>query len=130
MSSGVVFSVRNETRSRQVADHVERAASFGARLLGLMGREALSEGHGLWIDPCNSVHTFFMKFAIDVLFLDRDHRVVRVVADIPPRRMTRVHWRAVSCVELRAGTAQRSGTVAGDQLRLAPSAAGTPGAQG
>jgi uncharacterized protein len=113
------FTVQNETRKAQVADKVELASSFRSRLKGLLGRSALPEGQGLWIAPCNSVHTFFMRFPIDVLFLDRGQKVVRVLPDLPARRMTRIHMRAVSCLELRAGAATKTGTSAGDQLRFA-----------
>ena len=82
------FTVQNDTRQSELADKVELAASFGARLKGLLGRDGLPEGQGLWIDPCNSVHTFFMRFPIDVLFLDKSQRVVRVLIDLPARRMT------------------------------------------
>ncbi len=112
------FTVQNDTRQSELADKVELAASFGARLKGLLGRDGLPEGQGLWIDPCNSVHTFFMRFPIDVLFLDKSQRVVRVLIDLPARRMTRVHLAATTCLELRAGGTAKSGTRAGDQLRF------------
>lgn len=112
------FLVRNETRASVVAEAAELADGFVSRLRGLLGRQGLPPGHGLWIDPCNSVHTFFMRFAIDVAFLDSELRVVRVVPDLRPGRLTRVHWTASTCLELAAGAFAQSGTLAGDQLRF------------
>jgi uncharacterized membrane protein (UPF0127 family) len=77
--------------------------SFG-RGLGLMFRRELPAGQGMWITPCNGIHMFFMRFAIDAVFLDRKLRVVRVRPDLRPWRMVPLVLRAHSVLELPAGT--------------------------
>ena len=69
-----------------------------------MGRSDLAPGAGLWIEPCNSIHMFFMRFAIDVLFLDREGRVKRVLLKLRPWRVSPIVFGARTTVELRAGT--------------------------
>jgi uncharacterized membrane protein (UPF0127 family) len=87
-----------------------------ARLRGLLRRAALPEGEALAIEPCTSIHTFFMRFAIDVAFLSREGRVVRAISDLNPWRATRIHASAALAVELPAGTLRRTGTIEGDAL--------------
>ncbi len=115
--------VTNETRGRILAERAQEATGFWSRFRGLMGREDLPTGEGLWIDPCDSIHMFFMRFPIDVVFLARDLRVVKVVHALPPWRVTRIYRAARSVLELPAGIAEASGTTEGDQLRFDPQAA-------
>jgi uncharacterized protein len=87
------------------------------RLKGLLGRRGLEQGEGLLLRPAASIHTFFMRFAIDAVWVDRDLNVVGVSHDIAP-------WRAAACrgargvIELAAGEARRIGVSAGDKLTL------------
>ena len=99
-----------------VADHIDRAETFWSRLVGLLGHARLEPGHGLWIAPCNSVHTFFMRFTIDVAFLDKQGRVVRTVACLKPWRATKIYPKAHATLELCAGALAQAGVVAGDRL--------------
>jgi len=87
-----------------LAERVERATSVWKRFVGLMGRARLDPGEGLWIDPCNSIHMFFMRFPIDAVFLDRGLRVKRVCPGIKPWRVSPIVFGARSVVELPAGT--------------------------
>ena len=88
-----------------------------SRMKGLLGKRHLATGHGLLIRPAPSVHTFFMRFPIDAVFLDGDHRVLRVASGVRPWRAAAAkHSRAV--LELASGEAARVGLVAGDVLRL------------
>ena len=82
----------------------------------LMGRRELPFGDALWIDPCNSIHTFFMRIPIDVLLLDRDLRVVKAFHALVPWRMTLIYRKARTVLELPAGTLAASQTAEGDQL--------------
>ncbi len=91
------------------------ANSSEERRTGLLKQNSLAEGCGLWINPCEAIHTFFMRFAIDVIFLDRLNRVLKVSAELRPWRMSACLV-AKSVLELPAGTAARTMTVAGDQL--------------
>jgi uncharacterized protein len=72
----------------------------------------------LWIKPCNSIHTFGMKFSIDALFLDKKWRVVGLAKDLRPNRVSRIYTRASSVIEFPAGTLAATDTAAGDQLEL------------
>jgi len=80
------------------------ATSPPARMRGLLGRSTLPAGHGLLIRPCKGIHTFFMKFPIDAVFLDRDNRVVALYRSLLPNRITRVYPAAASVLELPGGT--------------------------
>jgi uncharacterized membrane protein (UPF0127 family) len=108
----------NITRASVLAERCEVARSFLARGRGLMGREALGAGEGLLIEPCSSVHSFFMRFPIDVVFADRAHRVVGLTSSMPPNRPYAGAWRARYVVELPAGTIEATGTEIGDVLKV------------
>ena len=113
------FQVLNTSRNDAViAAQVELAATFFSRFLGLMGRAALPEGHGLLIEGCRSIHMFFMRFPIDVAFLDSHGKVVRALHGIKPWRATRVYLDAQDALELPAGTLAKTGVQEGDVLRL------------
>jgi uncharacterized membrane protein (UPF0127 family) len=125
MSPGSESAVRlvNRTRGAVLADRVESAARMRDRLRGLLGRAALGRGEALAIRPCASIHTLFMRFAIDAVFLDRRGRVVRALPGLRPWRATRFHLRAEQVVELPAGTLARTGTREGDDLEFEPETA-------
>ncbi len=89
---------------RVIAAEVEVAKSSWARFMGLMGRTSMPPGTALWIEPCNSIHMFFMSFAIDVLFLDRQQRVRKVMLNLKPWRISPIVFGARTTVELPAGT--------------------------
>ena len=110
--------VENVTRGAVVADRVGVARSLRDRTVGLLGRDNLAADEGLWIERSPSIHMFFMRFAIDAVFVDADGRVTKVVPDLKPWRV--VWWApgARDCLELAAGAAARSGTRPGDELRL------------
>jgi hypothetical protein len=99
-----------------VASQAEKAESHWARFRGLMGRRNLPEGGALLITPCTSVQTTLMRFAIDVLFLDRDGQVVKVVPELKPYRAALGGRGAHSALELAAGAAGRCGIAVGDRL--------------
>lgn len=107
----------NVSRGQVLAERVEDARSFGARLVGLLGRAALADGAGLWLEPCNSVHMAFMRFPIDVVFTAADGEVVAVVPNLKPWRMTRMYSGARVAIELPVGVVGRTGTAAGDRIR-------------
>lgn len=102
----------------EVARAVTPVTSMGRRTLGLMFRATLEPGHGIAITPCNSIHMFFMRFPLDVAFLDRAGRVVRVYHGIRPWRVTRLVRGARSAVELPAGTLAAAGVERGTVLHL------------
>jgi uncharacterized membrane protein (UPF0127 family) len=102
---------------RVVVADLEVARTTWSRFVGLMGRPSLGSGAGLWIEPCNSIHMFFMRFAIDVLFLDRRRRVKKVMLNLKPWRVSPIVFGARTVVELPAGTLTDRSLV-GSQLTL------------
>ena len=106
------------TRNHQVVAHTLLTASDSAsRRKGLLGRDSLPDGSALIIAPCQAIHTFSMRFAIDVLFVSKDGRVLRVRSNVRPGRIAAA-FRAFAVVELPVGAIERSGTRKGDQLQV------------
>jgi uncharacterized membrane protein (UPF0127 family) len=97
----------------EIADHGEK------RRTGLLGRSGLEAGGGLWISPCEAVHTFFMRFAIDLVYLDRKRCVRKVRHAVGPWRLSAC-LTAHSVLELPAGTALESKTRSGDMIEFLP----------
>jgi uncharacterized membrane protein (UPF0127 family) len=102
-----------------VATRVEGAFDSATRRKGLLGRDGLEPGVGLVIAPTNLVHTFAMRFPIDILFVSRDGRVLKVRHAVPQRRIAGA-WGAFAVVELAAGGLRGSKTEQGDVLELRP----------
>jgi uncharacterized membrane protein (UPF0127 family) len=122
MSSQLRLHIVNQTRDRPLADQAELARSFWSRGRGLMGRASLPQGYALVIYPEWSIHTFFMRVPIDVLFVGRDHRVVGLCAMMPPNRPFAgvAPWRGRYVIEMPAGVIGATGTSVGDQLVITP----------
>ena len=108
----------NRRNGAVLAGRVESAATLLARLRGLLGRSGLPQGEALRIEPCTSIHTFFMKFPIDAVFLGRDGKVVRAIEELRPWRATRIYPSAAMVVELPAGTLRHTDTREGDELEF------------
>jgi uncharacterized membrane protein (UPF0127 family) len=107
--------------AQEVTTHiltVKRADTFLARLVGLMFRADMALLGGLLLTPCRSVHTCFMRFPLDVVFLDADFRVMGVVLQLAPWRFTGHNPQAYHALELRAGEVARLGIRLGDTLYL------------
>ena len=111
-------SAVNQRNGTELAAEVRLARSLWARFWGLMGRRSLPDGHGLLIRPCSSVHMFFMRFPIDVIFLDRDNRVVKIIPAMKPWRAALGGRGAHSALELNAGAAGAAGLAEGDMVAL------------
>jgi uncharacterized membrane protein (UPF0127 family) len=109
----------NERTGRPVATHLEPAFDSAARNRGLLGRDDLPAGHALIIAPSNMVHTFFMRFSLDLLFVSRDGTVVKLRTHVPARRIVGA-LRGFAVIELRAGALEASQTRTGDRLALIP----------
>jgi hypothetical protein len=116
-SSGYAF---NRTRNTYLATGLRLANTHWSRFRGLMCTESarFGSGNGLWIVPCHGVHTFAMKFPIDVLYLSSAKTVVHMERHLKPWRMARVSIKAASVLELPANTLQDSGTSVGDQIEI------------
>jgi uncharacterized membrane protein (UPF0127 family) len=118
----------NTTRNAALATKVEKADTSASRGKGLLGRSSLASDEALWIIqqpllslvPCPTIHTFFMKFSIDVLFLDADLTVKRVIEDMRPWRLSPWVPSSRSVLELKGGVLKGSVRV-GDRLDMRPS---------
>jgi uncharacterized membrane protein (UPF0127 family) len=113
-----ICQIINLTRGTTIAEHAEWARSFGKRLRGLMFRDALPDGSGLVLEPNNSVHTFGMRFAIDVIFVDAHGCVVGMAHAMPPNRPFAGAWRARRTLEVPVGVIDASRTQLGDVLQF------------
>jgi hypothetical protein len=112
-----LLRISNLTRQAELAHCVDVADEGIKRRKGLLGREALSAGEGLWIVPCESIHTFGMQFPIDLIYLDRDKRVKKIRDGVPPWRISAC-LSAHSVLELASGSIRRTGTKPGDRLEF------------
>ena len=114
------YSLVNRGKQILIASDVELADTSWSRMKGLLGRKAedFPPGSGLWIVPSQGVHTIGMGFAIDVVYLDSDQRVIHLCHELSPYRIAAIKWKARSVVELPAGTLARTQTSLGDRLEL------------
>jgi uncharacterized membrane protein (UPF0127 family) len=113
----LAIRVRNITRGATLAEHADVADTSAKRRTGLLKHTGLAPGEGLWIAPCEAVHSFFMKFTIDVLYLDDKLRVRKVHPRMAPWRISAC-LTADSVLELPAGTIAATATERGDQLQI------------
>ncbi|MCF8010961.1 MAG: DUF192 domain-containing protein [Clostridiales bacterium] len=110
------MSITNLNTAHILAYNVEYAYTFKSRLKGLMGRAGL-EG-ALVLHPCSSIHTCFMRFPIDVLFLDKNYYILAAIKNMKPYRFSRIIKSANTVVELPAGMIEKTGTQYGDYIKF------------
>lgn len=110
------IAFENLTRGGFVGTDIEVADTFRTRLVGLLGRRGLAPGEGLLLRPSSGVHTFAMRFPIDVVGLDSRQRIVALQSNLHPWRISKVSWRIRAVLELPPGTIDRCGLRLGDQL--------------
>ena len=108
----------NKTRNTIIAQDVVIADTALSRLKGLLGRDTLASREALVITQCRSIHMFFMRFAIDVIFVDKKNRVVGLVKRIKPFYMSPYFWRASAAIELHEGVIEFSHTQVGDEIQI------------
>lgn len=113
-----MYEVLNESTGEVVARKVKKATTLLERTKGLIGSAALSPDQGLWIMPCKSIHTFFMRFSIDAVFIGPSGAVVGIERELKPCRISAVYWSAASVLELPAGVISKTHTSIGHQLRF------------
>ena len=116
-SLSLTLVIRNLTKQTLVADRAILANTSATRRTGLLEHDTLHDGEGLLIVPCEGVHTFGMKFPIDVIYLNKKRVVLKIKPEMPKRRMS-ICLRAHSVLELPAGMAARTSTTVGDQLEV------------
>lgn len=108
----------NKSKGTTLAKHVEPAITFSKRFIGLMGRLSLPPGNALWLQPCTSIHTWFMRFPIDVAFVSKGWKVVATKENMQPWRFSKVYVDSYRVIELPAGTLSNTKTELGDYLEL------------
>lgn len=106
----------NERSHERIARTLERASGFRARMQGLLGRDSLPLYHALWISPCSAIHTVFMRFPIDAIFVDRNLKVVSIFQFITSGRVIFGGWKSHSVFELKGGQLKYFDIEEGDQL--------------
>ena len=112
-----MLTILNATKQTLLGDRISVADTGPTRNKGLLGHAGLEPGEGLWIIPTEAIHTFFMKFEIDVIFVDKKMRVTKIVHSMKKWRIA-ISWRAQSVVELPPGTARQANTQPGDFLEV------------
>ena len=108
----------NSTRGVRLTECGRVADTFCTRLVGLLRDRPLEYGSGLWLIPCNSIHSIGMKFAFDAIFLDRKLQVVHLISDMKPWRISRMVFAARSVLEVPAGIISQTATQLGDQFEM------------
>jgi uncharacterized membrane protein (UPF0127 family) len=108
----------NLTRGTRLTECGRVADNALTRLVGLLRDKMLAEGDGLWIVPCNSIHSFWMKFEFDAIFLDKNLRVVHLMSDMKPWRISKLVFAAHSVLEVPAGLISQTATELGDTFEM------------
>jgi uncharacterized membrane protein (UPF0127 family) len=112
------MKIFNKTKGTLLAEHADLADTLFLRMKGLLDKNDIKKGQALIITPCDSIHTFFMRFAIDVIFVDRRNRVDFTITSIKPWRLSRLCWRAKFAIELPSGVIRDSHTEKGDEISI------------
>lgn len=108
--------ILNQTRNTVLAQNAILANTILSGMVGLLKHTSLPQGEGMLIAPAHSIHMFFMKFAIDAIFIDRNNVVVGLVRNIKPFQLSPYFWRASAVIELPAGTINQTQTQHNDQI--------------
>ncbi len=107
----------NMTRNALLARDPACAETFWQRLMGLMGKKTFPEEYDCLIfEKCNSIHCFFMRMPIDVIFTDKENKVVKCISGLKPWHLAFGTLKSCNCIELPSGTLKKSGTLPGDRL--------------
>jgi uncharacterized protein len=106
----------NKTRDCCLASRAKEAVSIWGRMKGLLGRSSLEEGEGLFLIPCSSIHSLFMRFAFDAIFVDAEGKALHLIRRMKPWRVSKLVWNAAGVIELPAGVIEKTGTEVGDQI--------------
>ncbi|OEF96202.1 DUF192 domain-containing protein [Desulfuribacillus alkaliarsenatis] len=108
----------NQTTGVTIADDVQMATSFWSRLKGLMFTARLQEGNALYLSPCRSIHTFFMRYPIDVVYLDEKQQVIAVQHELKPNTIGSIHKHTRDIIELPVGVINKKKVDIGQILKL------------
>jgi uncharacterized membrane protein (UPF0127 family) len=108
----------NVTRGVRLTECARVADNFYTRLVGLLRDKTLEYGDGMWIVPCNSIHSIGMRFKFDAVFLDKNLRVAHLVREMKPWRISKMVFSAHGVLELPAGLISQTATALGDQFEM------------
>ncbi len=108
----------NQEKAEMLIENLEIVESFFGRAKGLLGRKNLKHNQALWIKPCNNIHTFFMKFAIDCIFINKTYKVEKVYSKVLPFGIKGPVWKANSVIECAEGSIAKWNIQPGDQLHV------------
>lgn len=114
----MMAKLMNANQQTVLLPDFHQAETFWSRAKGLIGRQEINDDFGLWFDHSNSIHTCFMKFSIDCVFLDKQMRVKAVFESVKPWRLIMPVWSARSVIEMKAGKAKALNIQVGDQLHV------------
>jgi len=114
------MKIINFSKETILADKAQMANTFFKRLIGLLNRQSLAKGEALVLSPANCIHSFFMRFTIDVLFLDRSGKVIAALPSFRPFRISRLYFHASLTLELPETTLQLTRTQPGDHIQIIP----------
>lgn len=106
----------NKDKNTILAEEAVIADTVLKRIKGLLGKKGLKSGEAIILEPCNSIHTFFMRFTIDIVFVDKQNKVIKAISGIKPWRITGVYFPSRLCIELPPGTIKSTLTSYGDTL--------------
>jgi len=115
-----VFSAVNVTTQKELGKRISKAVTFFQRTRGLLGRKEIKKEEGLYIPACRSIHTFFMSVPIDVVFIDHDNRVTRIVPSLAPFRIAFGPKNTAGVLELSSGMLKNNRCVIGDKISFIP----------
>jgi len=112
--------VMNISKGQVIADKAEIANTFPRRLIGLLNRRSLAKGEALILTPSNSIHSLFMRFTIDVIFLDKNSKVVGAIPSFRPFRISLIYFNSYLTIELPEHTLELTQTQPGDTIQIIP----------
>lgn len=111
------FKIKLKKTEKYLCREAKEASSFGERLLGLMFEEKIPKGDCLVINPCQSIHTFFMKFNLDVIFIDSKYTIIKIIRNFRPWRLSLFYYKSKMVLEMNGGTLPKE-IKAGDELEF------------
>lgn len=111
-----LYKVNPTSTAQLLISEMTYAESFFDRAKGLLGRTQLADNAGLWIKPCNNIHTFFMKFSIDCIFVNDKLEVQKLFKTVKPFKIIGPVWKAKSVIEVNSGAIDKWNLNVGDQL--------------
>lgn len=112
------MKARNIRTGQTIIETMRRSSGIFSKLIGLLFTKELPEGHGMWLVPCSSIHTFGMRYAIDVIYLNKKQKVIKLVKQLEPNRFAPFSFQTRSIVEIPAGALDRLDIAVHDDLEM------------